>query len=199
MAARDDVERRRRLGDLLARPAGELLPHVWITFHCRGTTSSVSVMVSPSSASLPPQHGQAVGRITTRSRGRCAGNGARTGFLRVNGPTAVPAVRCRGGFVLGRVRRRLPRVAVPTGRAACGRARRTARTARTAAWRSAALGAPPSPRRLRRAPRPPSRAVRSAISAACKRGDLVGQGSRARSPWPDCRTTPKPGRCSTIG
>ena len=49
---------------------------VWITFHCRGTTSSVSVIVSPSLASLPPQHGQAVGPgITTRSRGRCAGNG----------------------------------------------------------------------------------------------------------------------------
>jgi hypothetical protein len=65
---------------------------VWTTFHCRGMTSSVSVIVSPSLASLPPQHGQAVGPgITTRSRGRCAGNGARTGFLRVNGPTAVPA------------------------------------------------------------------------------------------------------------
>jgi hypothetical protein len=63
---------------------------VWITFHCRGTTSSVSVIVSPSFASLPPQHGQAVGPgITTRSRGRCAGNGARTGFLRVNGCTVV--------------------------------------------------------------------------------------------------------------
>ena len=30
---------------------------VWITFHCRGTTSSVSVMSSPSLTSLPPQHG----------------------------------------------------------------------------------------------------------------------------------------------
>src|SRR5918911_1356390 len=40
---------------------------VWITFHCRGTTSSVSVMSSPSLASLPPQHGQALpalGRLT---------------------------------------------------------------------------------------------------------------------------------------
>ena len=55
---------------------------VWITFHCRGTTSSVSVMSSPSLASLPPQQGQALGAgITTRSRGRCAGNGARTGLL----------------------------------------------------------------------------------------------------------------------
>jgi hypothetical protein len=57
---------------------------VWITFHCRGTTSSVSVISSPSLASLPPQHGQALGAaITTRSRGRCAGNGARTGLRRV--------------------------------------------------------------------------------------------------------------------
>src|ERR1700686_4091726 len=43
---------------------------VWITFHCRGTTSRVSVIVSPSLANLPPQHGQAAGPgITTRWRG----------------------------------------------------------------------------------------------------------------------------------
>jgi hypothetical protein len=66
---------------------------VWITFHCRGTTSSVSVMVSPSLASLPPQHGHAIGpAITTRSRGRGAGKGARTGFLRVKGRTAVSSL-----------------------------------------------------------------------------------------------------------
>jgi hypothetical protein len=63
---------------------------VWITFHRRGITSRVSVIVSPSLLSLPPQHGQAVGPgITTRSRGRCAGNGARTGFFRVNGCTVL--------------------------------------------------------------------------------------------------------------
>jgi hypothetical protein len=56
----------------------------------RGIDSSVSVMVSPSFASLPPQHGQAVGLgSTTRSRGRCEGSGARTGLLRVNGRTFV--------------------------------------------------------------------------------------------------------------
>ncbi len=44
---------------------------VWITFHCRGTTSRVSVMLSPSLVRLPPQHGQAAGPgTTTRSRGR---------------------------------------------------------------------------------------------------------------------------------
>jgi hypothetical protein len=63
---------------------------VWITFHCRGTTSSVSVMSSPNLASLPPQQGQALGAaITTRSRGRCAGNGARTGFRRAKLTTDV--------------------------------------------------------------------------------------------------------------
>jgi hypothetical protein len=42
---------------------------VWITFHCRGTTSSVSVTSSPSFTSLPPQAGQAHGAgMTTRSR-----------------------------------------------------------------------------------------------------------------------------------
>ena len=55
-------------------------------------TPSVSVTSSPSLASLPPQHGQAAGAgITTRSRGRCAGKGARTGFLRVKLGTTVPS------------------------------------------------------------------------------------------------------------
>ena len=45
---------------------------------------------SSSLASFPPQHGQALGAgITTRSRGRCAGKGARIGFLRVDGCTVV--------------------------------------------------------------------------------------------------------------
>ncbi len=45
---------------------------VWITFHCRGMTSSVSVISSPSFDSLDdPQQGQLSGAaITTRSRGR---------------------------------------------------------------------------------------------------------------------------------
>jgi hypothetical protein len=55
-----------------------------------GSLSSVSVIVSPSLASVLPQHGQFVGDgSTTRSRGRCAGNGARTGLVRVNGRTVV--------------------------------------------------------------------------------------------------------------
>jgi hypothetical protein len=56
---------------------------VWITFQRSGSTSSVSAMSSPSLDSLPPQHGQAVGPgMTTRSRGRWAGRGARTGWPR---------------------------------------------------------------------------------------------------------------------
>src|SRR5207237_5742803 len=63
---------------------------VWITFHCRGTISSVSVMSSPSLANLPPQQGHTLGAgITTRSRGRYAGNGARTGRLRPKLGTGV--------------------------------------------------------------------------------------------------------------
>ena len=78
---------------------------VWITFHCRGITSSVSVTSSPSLASLPPQHGQALGPgMTTRSRGRCAGSGARTGFRRVKLLTVAAGLARRrfgGRLVLG--------------------------------------------------------------------------------------------------
>jgi len=59
---------------------------VCTTFHWRGITSSVSVMSSPNLASLPWQHGHSIGPgITTRSRGRCAGNGPRTGLRRMAG------------------------------------------------------------------------------------------------------------------
>jgi hypothetical protein len=76
---------------LVRRPSIECL-----CFWCREellqpATSSVSVTSSPSLASLPPQHGQAGAGITTRSRGRCAGKGARTGFLRVKLGTTVPS------------------------------------------------------------------------------------------------------------
>src|SRR5215217_4701142 len=61
------------------------------TFHCRGIVSRVSVTSSPSLASLvEPQQAQALGPGTiTRSRGRCAGNGWRVGFLRVKARTCV--------------------------------------------------------------------------------------------------------------
>ena len=81
---------------------------VWITFHWRGITSSVSVMSSPSFDSCAePQQGQLSGAaITTRSRGRCSGNGLRDGRLRSNDLTVC--VRRRGllgrQLVLGRRR-----------------------------------------------------------------------------------------------
>ncbi len=58
---------------------------VCFTKNFRGTTSSVSVMSSPSLESLSePQQGQACGAgITTRSRGRWPGSGPRFGWRRV--------------------------------------------------------------------------------------------------------------------
>ena len=69
---------------------------VWITFHWRGTTSSVSVTSSPSFESfVDPQHGQFVGAaITTRSRGKCSGNGFRAGRLRSKDLTKVEGAEC---------------------------------------------------------------------------------------------------------
>ena len=69
----DDVEWRRRLADLLAIPASELLSDVLDHLPgFRGMTSSVSVMSSPNLDSrAPPQQRQADGPGTiTRSRGR---------------------------------------------------------------------------------------------------------------------------------
>ena len=78
---------------------------VWITFHWRGTTSSVSVTSSPSFESfVDPQHGQSVGAaITTRSRGKCSGIGFRAGRLRSKDFTKVEGPSVRGQLVLGRV------------------------------------------------------------------------------------------------
>jgi hypothetical protein len=66
----------------------------WITFHCRGITSSVSVMSSPNLRSRGlPQHWQTLGPgSTTRSRGRCSGKGWRAGRLRVKATTLVVLV-----------------------------------------------------------------------------------------------------------
>jgi hypothetical protein len=56
----------------------------WITFHCRGITSRVSVTSSLSFVSLDhPQQGHALGPgTTTRSRARCSGKGLRTVSIR---------------------------------------------------------------------------------------------------------------------
>jgi hypothetical protein len=66
---------------------------VWITFHWRGTTSSVSVTSSPILARrAEPQAAQAQGGgSTTRSRGRCSGKGLRTGLRRAKAATSTLA------------------------------------------------------------------------------------------------------------
>jgi hypothetical protein len=61
-----------------------------ITFHWRGINSRVSVTSSPSLCKTLPQHEQADGAgWTTRSRGRCSGNGRRAGRLRSKLSTLV--------------------------------------------------------------------------------------------------------------
>ena len=136
-AARQDVERRRRLRDLLAVPAGELLPHVLHDLHCRGITSSVSVTSSPSLASLlEPQQAQALGPgTTTRSRGRCAGNGWRDGLRRVKARTVVDTAACSAATRPRRRRLRVLRAAAPSDRAAAPGARCAGRTSPAAASR----------------------------------------------------------------
>jgi hypothetical protein len=66
-----------------------------MTFHCRGMTSSVSVMSSPIfTMRADPQQVQEVGAsTTTRSRGRCSGNGLRAGRRRSKAATVVFARR----------------------------------------------------------------------------------------------------------
>jgi hypothetical protein len=73
----------------------------WMTFHWRGITSSVSVIVSPSLRSrVPPQQAQVVGAgMTTRSRGRCSGNGWRLGRFLVNGATFVALAAARSAAI----------------------------------------------------------------------------------------------------
>ena len=64
---------------------------VWITFHRRGITFSVSVTSSLTFDSRSdPQQAQSVGPgTTTRSRGRCSGKGLRDGLRRTNPFTSV--------------------------------------------------------------------------------------------------------------
>ena len=142
----------------------------WITFHWRGTTSSVSVMSSPSFASrVPPQHQQAVGPATSaRSRGRCSANGLRDGRRRAKAATfvALPAARAASDAACSAAVRPpsptppAPRAPARAGRAAARCAPSAGRTSRAAASRSAASGgrSAPHPRRpwhAARLPRPP--------------------------------------------
>ena len=162
---------------------------VWITFHCRGTTSSVSVMVSPSLASCRRSTGRRSGRdhhplarqMRRKRRAHRLSAGERA-HRRARG-------RCRGGFVLGRVRRgflELQFQLVEQLAAALGgmpvllapqlgdqqlqvRHIASAPEARASACSRGALG------------------VSAAFSAAIRR-----RGSRARSAWPDCRRSQSP-------
>ena len=139
-AARRHMERRRRLRDRLALAAREPLAHRLDHLPLAGTTSSVSVTSSPSFDSLAePQHGQLAGAaITTRSRGRCSGNGFRTGRRRSNDLTSSTA---RNVPPPARPRSRRPRrppTAFPVGRAGAACVPSARRRARGAASRSPA-------------------------------------------------------------
>ena len=92
-AARDDVERRRRLGDRLAVAAGELLAHgLPHEPAARDDVEGLGDDLAHLGEPWPPQQRQVVGGgTTTRSRGRCAGNGRRAGLCRTWAATTVPA------------------------------------------------------------------------------------------------------------
>src|SRR5437016_1240822 len=78
----------------------------WITFHCRGITSRVSVMSSPNLRRRGlPQHRQTVGPGSiTRSRGRCSGKGWRAGRLRIKATTLVVLATARSAAISSRAR-----------------------------------------------------------------------------------------------
>ena len=80
---------------------------VWITFHCRGITSSVSVIVLAELGQLAAA-ARAGGRRRRSPRARAAdapASGARTGLLRVKRDArVVPLGRRSGGLVLGGAR-----------------------------------------------------------------------------------------------
>jgi hypothetical protein len=91
-AARNDMERRWRLGDALTVPACELLADVLDDLPLPGNDfERLGVTSSPSFDSRDdPQHAQAVGPGTMmRSRGKCSGKGLRAGRLRVKADTCV--------------------------------------------------------------------------------------------------------------
>ena len=90
-AARDRVERRGWLRDRLAGAAGELLPHR--LDHLVGAAGWIPASRSCSRRAWPACRRSTDTSLgdgsTTRSRGRCAGNGARTGLARMNARTVV--------------------------------------------------------------------------------------------------------------
>jgi hypothetical protein len=134
------------------------------------------VIVSPSLDSVPPQHGQFAGDgSTTRSRGRCAGSGARTGLARVNGRTVLLS----GAAVAAATSSSAAAVSSSSSCISNWSSSLRPRSAeapndRASSWRSAASDARPSPQHQRRAPR--TRAVPHVRPAAppsarrCRRG-----------------------------
>src|SRR5205823_8526434 len=91
-ATGDRMERRRWLGNCLAATAHELLTHrldhLPLARHALQGLGNGLAQFGWS----PPQQGHAVRPgMTTRSRGRCAGSGPRTGLRRVKVVTTLPA------------------------------------------------------------------------------------------------------------
>ena len=120
-AARRDVEGRRRLRDRLAVAARELLAHGLDHLPAaRDHLQRLGDVLAELRQPAEPQHGQLVGAaMTTRSRGRCSGNGRRDGppalersDRRVRGRLLAPPVRPRSPPP------RAPRAEAPSGRAA---------------------------------------------------------------------------------
>src|ERR1700751_2523356 len=98
-AAWQHRERRRRLADLLAVAAGELLTHGLNDLPLpRYRLKRLRDIFAELVRRLEPQQLQVVGPgTTTRSRGRCAGNGLRAGFLPVKARTGVVAAAFAAG------------------------------------------------------------------------------------------------------
>ena len=193
-AARRHVEGCRRLRDRLAVAAREALAHGLDHFQRRGITSSVSVISSPSFDSrADPQQGQRSGAArTTRSRGRCAGNGRREG--RSAQTISPPPLKPVGLPVRPRSPQpRAPPARAPSGRGAAPGAPSGCRRAVAAASRSRASDAqstlrcwsgPPGRWPPRRGPRRSSacaamRAARSAMIIAWALARSAGSGSAA--------------------
>ena len=178
-AAGDHMERRRRLADLLAVPARELLAdmldHLPLARdHFQRLGDRLPQLAQPARRR---SKGKSVGPGTiTRSRGRCSGKGLRAGRLRVNAVTVVVlADRHLGGdLVLGgrtlqllelqlhlieKPRRRAPSAAHRAGASASRSAVADERSGpdRRRPW----LGPPPVPPRAR-APEPLRRRARRA-------------------------------------
>ena len=182
------MERRRRLRDRLASPAGEPLSNrLRITFHWRGMASKASpadILAELRQLRRGRSRGSLCGAvITIRSRGRCSGNGFRAGRLRSKVLTTVDdEERSALQLVLGGVRLGVP----PTACSSWSRSR-SLRSER-AAKRAPKLRSPTSVyaiQRLRRSTLVARECVRSAsacasLALALKPRGLVSEDHRMR-------------------